>query len=112
APPQPTTSKRLYFAAPAGFTMIHVCTANPPRQPNAFAAYTCTTASGVFAGSGASPVASIDAWCHGTGDDSWVTKPIASGTSRTAAISSKASFNLNQAQEARGVWYSFPRRLR
>ena len=42
-----------------GFTAIQVCTPKLPRQPQVRAPYTCTTASGVAAGSGAKPTVSL-----------------------------------------------------
>src|SRR6185436_11285935 len=58
---QPTTSWTVNSFAPVGLTAIQVCTPNQPRQLTARAEYTCTTASRVVAGSGASPAGSREA---------------------------------------------------
>ena len=55
------TSCTVNSVACAGLTAIQVCTPNQPRQLTARAEYTCTTASGVVAGSGARPAGSREA---------------------------------------------------
>ena len=58
---QPMTSCTVNAAASARFTATQLCTPNQPRQLTARAEYTCTTASGVAAGSGAKPAGSREA---------------------------------------------------